>query len=124
MSADATQIRFTAAVEKSFALSIARVVNNQARALAISGVGGSPGNDVDITLSPELSVVRVGNRGAARNLTVKALSVDRGGQPVDRNLPPVAVPKGERPGRGGDELAHARPSGAGGSVLVAGRRSP
>ena len=76
------------------ALSIARVVNNQARALAISGVGGSPGNDVDITLSPELSVVRVGNRGAARNLTVKALSVDRGGQPVDRNLPPVAVPKG------------------------------
>jgi hypothetical protein len=94
MSADATQIRFTAAVEKSFALSIARVVNNQARALAISGVGGSPGNDVDITLSPELSVVRVGNRGAARNLTVKALSVDRGGQPVDRNLPPVAVPKG------------------------------
>lgn len=93
MSGDATQVRFTPAVEKSFSLSIARIVNNQARALSISGVGGSPGNDVDITLSPDLSLVRVGNRGAARNLTVKALSVDRGGQPVDRNLPSVAVPK-------------------------------
>ena len=93
MSGDATQVRFTPAVEKSFTLSIARIVNNQARALSISGVGGSPGNDVDITLSPELSLLRVGNRGVARNLAVKALSVDRGGQPVDRNLPPVPVPE-------------------------------
>ena len=68
------------------------IVGNQARALSISGVGGGPADDVDITVSPELNVVRVGNRGTARNLTVKALSVANGGQPVDRNLPAVAVP--------------------------------
>ena len=29
---------------------------------------------------PELNLVRIGNRGSARNLTIKALSVDRGGR--------------------------------------------
>ena len=92
ISADATQIRFTPAAQKNFTLSVARVVNNQARALSISGVGADPSNDLDVTLSPEMSLVRVGNKGAARNLTLKALSVTRGGTPVDRNLPPIAVP--------------------------------
>jgi len=92
ISADATQVRFTPGADKSFALTIARTINNQARAISITGVGGGPGNDVDITLVPELNIIRVGNRGAARNLTVKAMSVSRGGQPVDRNLPAVAVP--------------------------------
>jgi len=92
ISADATQIRFTPAAEKTFSLTVARVINNQARALAISGVGGGPSHDVDITLSPELNVVRVGNRGATRNLTLKAVSVAKGGQAVNRNLPTVAVP--------------------------------
>jgi hypothetical protein len=68
------------------------MINNQARALSITGVGGGPGNDLDVTLSPELNLMRVGNRGATRNLTLKALSVAKGGQPVNRNLPTVAVP--------------------------------
>jgi hypothetical protein len=55
-------------------------------------VGAGPGNDLDVTVSPELSVVRVGNRGAARSLTVQALAVTRGGQPVNRALAAVAVP--------------------------------
>lgn len=92
ISADSTQIRFTPAVNKSFSLTVARMVNNQARALAITGVGGGPGNDLDITLSPELNVVRVGNRGATRNISLKAISVTKGGQPVNRKLPAVAVP--------------------------------
>jgi hypothetical protein len=92
ISADATQVRFTPAADKNFSLSIARVVNNQARALAITGTGGGPGNDVDITLSPELNVVRVGNRGTARNLTLRALSVSKGGQAVHRDMPAIAVP--------------------------------
>jgi hypothetical protein len=92
ISADANQVRFTPAADKSFSLSIARVVNNQARALSISGVGGGPANDLDITLSPELNLVRVGNRGATRNLELKALSVTKGGQTVNRNLPAIAVP--------------------------------
>jgi len=92
INADATQVRFTPAANKNFTLSVARIVDKQARALSISGVGGGPTDDLDITVSPELNVVRVGNRGTARNLTVTALSVIRGGQPVDRNLPPVPVP--------------------------------
>jgi hypothetical protein len=92
ISADATQVRFTPVVDKNFSLTIARVVNNQARALSIAGVGGGPGHDVDITLSPELNIVRVGNRGATRNLTLKAISVSKGGQPVNRNLPAISVP--------------------------------
>jgi hypothetical protein len=92
ISADATQVRVTPAVDKNFSLSVARIINNQARGLSITGVGGGPGNDVDITLSPELNLVRVGNRGAIRSLAVKAFSVNRGGAPVDRNLPAVSVP--------------------------------
>lgn len=92
ISADATQVRFTPAADKTFTLSIARVVEQQARALSISGVGGAPGHDLDITLSPELNVVRIGNRGATRNLTLKAISVTKGAQAVNRNLPVVAVP--------------------------------
>jgi hypothetical protein len=92
ISADATQLRFTPAADKSFSLSLARIVNDQARAVSIQGVGGGPGNDVDITVSPELNLVRVGNRGAARNLTVKALAVTKGGQPVNKSLAAVAVP--------------------------------
>jgi len=92
INADATQVRFTPAANKNFTLNVARIVNNQARALSIAGVGGGPADDVDITLAPELNVVTVGNRGSARSLTVKALSVNRGGQPVDRNLPAVPVP--------------------------------
>jgi hypothetical protein len=92
ISADATQIRFTPAVDKNFSLSVARIVNGQARAFSIAGVGGGPSNDVDITLSPEMNVVRVGNRGVARNLTVTAMAVTKGGQATNRAPAAVAVP--------------------------------
>jgi hypothetical protein len=92
INADATQVRFTPAVDKNFSLTVARIVNNQARALSIAGVGAGPANDLDITLSPELNMVRVGNRGATRNLALKAIAVTKGGQPVNRNLPPISVP--------------------------------
>jgi len=77
VSADANQIRFTPAAEKSFNLTLARTVGTQARALAIDGAGGGPAADVDISLSPDLSLLRVGNRGAARSVTVRAFSVDK-----------------------------------------------
>jgi hypothetical protein len=35
--------------------------------------------------------VRVGNRGVARNLTVKALSVSKGGQPTNKALAAISV---------------------------------
>lgn len=77
VSADGTQLRFTPAVEKSFDLTIARQVGDQARAIAIRGVGGGPVAEVDITISPELSLARIGNRGAARNLEVRVFVIDK-----------------------------------------------
>ena len=91
ISGDASQVRFTPAADKTFSLSIARIVDGQARSLAIEGVGGGPGNDLDVTVSPELNLVRVGNRGAVRNLTVKAMAVTKGGQPVNRALAAIPV---------------------------------
>jgi hypothetical protein len=93
MNGDATQIRFSPGVAKSFNLTLARQVGQQARALAVQGVAGSPGEEVDITISPELSLIRVGNRGAARNLDVRAFSISRATNiPANRQFPDVNVP--------------------------------
>jgi hypothetical protein len=77
MNPDQTQLRFTPAVEKTFNLTLARQVGDQARAIAIRGVGGGPAADVDITTSSELSFIHLGNRGAARNVEVRAFVIDR-----------------------------------------------
>ena len=92
ISADTSQVRFTPAAGKTFTLTIARIVNGQSRALAISGVAGAPGQDVDITLSPELNLVTVGNRGGAINVAVKAMSVVSGGAATEKALASVALP--------------------------------
>jgi hypothetical protein len=93
VSADANQIRFTPAAEKTFALTLSRMVGTQARALAITGAGGGPAADVDITLSPDLSLLRVGNRGAARNVTVKAFSIDKAtNTPANRQFATLNLP--------------------------------
>ena len=58
VSADANQVRFTPAAEKSFGLTLSRMVGTQARAISIAGTGGGPAADVDVTLSPDLSLLR------------------------------------------------------------------
>ena len=92
VNADATQVRFTPAAEKTFTLSITRVISGQARAVSVAGTGAGPANALDMTVSPDLTLVRLGNRGAARSLTVKALAVTKGGQPVNRSLAAINVP--------------------------------
>jgi hypothetical protein len=93
VSADANQVRFTPAAEKTFALTLARTVGTQARALAISGAGGGPAADVDIALSPDLSLLRVGNRGAARSVQVRAFSIDRTtNSPANRQFAALNLP--------------------------------
>lgn len=84
-SADGTQIRFEPEREKSFTLTLSCQVGKQSRAISISGVGGGPQAGVDITLSPELSLTRVGNRGGARQLQVKAFSFDENGRKVSNS---------------------------------------
>lgn len=93
VSADGTQVRFAPAVEKTFDLALARQVGDQVRALAIRGVGGGPAAELDITISPELSLTRVGNRGAARNVEVRAFVIDRKtNMPVNKVIPGVSLP--------------------------------
>jgi concanavalin A-like lectin/glucanase superfamily protein/IPT/TIG domain-containing protein len=93
VSADANQVRFTPAAEKTFALTLGRTVGTEARALAIQGAGGGPAADVDVALSPDLSLVRVGNRGAARSITVRGFSVNRAtNTPANRQFAAVNLP--------------------------------
>ena len=91
ISADSTQIRFTPAVDKPFSVTIARLINGQARAVSVHGLSGGPQAAVDVTLSPELNVLTIGNRGAARNVDVKALAVVKAGTPVNKSLSSVAL---------------------------------
>jgi hypothetical protein len=56
------------------------------RSLAISGVGGGPGTEIDITVAPDLSLFRLGNRSAVKNVSVKAFSVDKANNvPINKN---------------------------------------
>ncbi|MEM6438417.1 MAG: hypothetical protein AAF763_01800, partial [Pseudomonadota bacterium] len=92
-SADGTQLRFTPAAAKTFAMTLARQVGTEARAIAVQGAGGAPAAEVDVTISPDLSVARIGNRGAARNVEVRAFTVDSGtNAPVNRTFANVNLP--------------------------------
>jgi hypothetical protein len=93
VSADSTQIRFTPGGPKAFALTLARQVGPQARAVAVSGVGGAPAAGVDVTASPDLSLVRVGNRGDGRQVDVKAFAIDETtNAPVNKVVSGVNLP--------------------------------
>jgi hypothetical protein len=93
VSADANQVRFTPAAAKSFAMTLSRQVGSQARAIAIEGAGGGPAADIDVSLSPDLSLLRLGNRGAARSVQVKAFSVDQTtNTPANRQFAALNLP--------------------------------
>ena len=95
VNADGTQIRFSPGVSRSFKLTIARQVEDEIRAIAVEGIGGGPAEDVDITLSPELSLCRVGNRSTNKTINVRAFAInsstqahtniDRGGVALPSN---------------------------------------
>ena len=74
---DASQIRFAPQVEKQFTVTFSRLVGDQLRSLAISGVGGGPDTESDITVAPDLSIFRLGNRSTLKNVQVKAFSINR-----------------------------------------------
>ena len=77
INADGTQIRFTPAAGKSFGLTLGRDVGGEARAIHVSGFAGGPGAEVDVTLSPDLSIVRVGNKGAPTTSAVRVINVNK-----------------------------------------------
>ncbi|GAA0880491.1 hypothetical protein GCM10009119_34610 [Algoriphagus jejuensis] len=77
VNADASLIRFTPQIEKQFTMTFSRMVNNQVRSLSFSGIGGGPTAETDITISPDLSILRLGNRSTLKNVQVKAFTVSR-----------------------------------------------
>ncbi|TDN88827.1 IPT/TIG domain-containing protein [Salegentibacter sp. 24] len=76
VNSDGTQVRFTPGAHKNFKLTVARKVNDQIRAVAIEGIGGGPSADVDITLSPELSLCRIGNQSSNKTINVRAFTMN------------------------------------------------
>ena len=93
VNADYTQIRFSPCVDKKCSFTIARQLENQVRAVSIKGIGGSIGNDIDITMSPELSLMRVGNRSTIKNIDVKAFSINKAtNAPVNKEQKGVKLP--------------------------------
>jgi hypothetical protein len=94
LSPDATQVRFVPAVEKTFSISLGRKVGDQVRAIAITGAGGGPGKDMDITVSPEMSAFRMGNRGSDRMVNVKSFAFTKStNTPVNKQITGFSVPK-------------------------------
>jgi hypothetical protein len=71
INADSSQIRFTPGANKTFNFNLAREIGDQVRAISVVGGGASPLAGMDLTISPDLSVVRMGNREAARNVDVR-----------------------------------------------------
>ncbi len=93
VNADGTQIRFSAAADKTFDLTICRQVDQQARAISVKGLAAKPGADVDLTISPDLSLVRIGNRNVDRTVEVRAFSVDKTtNTPVNKSAPGISLP--------------------------------
>lgn len=87
VNADASQIRFAPHAEKEFTVTFSKLIGNQVRSLAISGVGGGPGTESDITVAPDLSLFRLGNRSTLKNVQVKAFSINKtSNTPVNKQV--------------------------------------
>lgn len=86
VNSDASQIRFSPCIEKDFTVTFSKLIDSQIRSLAISGVGGGPGTEMDITISPDLSLFRLGNRSVSKNVSVQAFAIDKTtNTPVNKN---------------------------------------
>ncbi len=77
INADYTQLRFTPGSEKTCTFTLARQVGDYVRAVAVEGIGGGPDAAVDVTTSPEMSLVRVGNQSGDKTVSVRAFTIDK-----------------------------------------------
>lgn len=87
LSPDQSQFRFTPGAEKKFKLTISRKVGEQPRAIVVKGAGGAPGADLDVTMSPDLAQLKIGNCGSARKVEITGVIIDpKNNKPVTRQL--------------------------------------
>jgi hypothetical protein len=73
-NADGTRVRFAPGAAKTANLTVARQVSGQARGVSVEGFGATPTNELDITSSPDLSLVRLTNPGPATTVDLKVLA--------------------------------------------------
>jgi hypothetical protein len=88
VNADASQVRFTPATTKNFRFSLAKEIEGQVRAVSVEGVAAGPTAAMDLTVSPDLSVVRAGNQETATNVNVRVTVYNKEGgdnTTLDRN---------------------------------------
>jgi hypothetical protein len=75
-NADGSRVRVVPGSSKSLNLTIGRRVGDVARGVTIDGFGATPAEDLDVTATPDLSMVRVSNRGGSSNVDVRLLGFD------------------------------------------------
>lgn len=90
MNADCTQIRFTPGADKPYVLTLARRIGGQTRAVAVTGMTAGPSAPVDITMSPELSLIRVANAAGSSSAAVRVFCLDE--VTTQHNLSDKGVP--------------------------------
>ena len=73
-SGDGNRVRFIPAANKQVNMQLGRRVGDRVRGLSIEKFNAEPTNDLDITATPDLSMVRVSNQGPDVNLDVKLLN--------------------------------------------------
>lgn len=77
VNADASQIRLTTKKTKAITITLSKVIGTEIRAMAVSGLGTGPDADLDLTVSPDLSICRIGNRSTMKNVTVEAYLMNK-----------------------------------------------
>jgi Concanavalin A-like lectin/glucanases superfamily/IPT/TIG domain len=93
VNADGTRARFIPSQPKTVNASVAAEFNGQARGIEIEGFAASASAELDITATPDLSLVRIANRGSDVSLPVKLLGVTAATEAkVSRDLGTVNVP--------------------------------
>ncbi len=92
-NADGSRARFIPGQPKTITASVSTEFGGQARGVELQGFQASAIADLDVTVTPDLSLVRIANRGSDVSLPVKLLGVTAESQAtVTRDLGSVALP--------------------------------
>jgi hypothetical protein len=93
VNADGTRSRFIPSQPKTVSASVATEFNGQARGIEVAGFQATALADLDITATPDLSLVRLANHGPDLTMPIRLLGVSAAtAASVTRDLGTVEVP--------------------------------
>jgi hypothetical protein len=94
-NADGSRVRFIPAAAKTVDVTIGRQVAGHARGISIDRFASSPTSELDVTLSPDLSLVRFANTGPDTTVDVRLLDFRLSNAArLSLERPAVALPTG------------------------------